>query len=187
MSTALTRDFSATAGLDPFATAAIPRCLVVDDEPRLRQILVRVMRADGFIVDEASNGFEAIAQCSYARGIGCQILLREFGAPEREAMRRAFKRGDVPFERFAGRILSPSVLVAAMHAKLFMDVRAREIQGRHDRAADCVRTLSGVNRARGRTVAQVGIEDTGHQSRESVERNRNGGTDASHDGPWDAA
>ena len=62
MSSTLTRDFAATAGLDPFASAAIPRCLVVDDEPRLRQILVRVMRADGFIVDEASNGYEAVAR-----------------------------------------------------------------------------------------------------------------------------
>ena len=62
MSGTLTRDFAATAGLDPFASAAIPRCLVVDDEPRLRQILVRVMRADGFIVDEASNGYEAVAR-----------------------------------------------------------------------------------------------------------------------------
>ena len=62
MTVALTTDFSATAGLDPFSTAAIPRCLVVDDEPRLRQILVRVMRADGFIVDEASNGLEAVAR-----------------------------------------------------------------------------------------------------------------------------
>ena len=62
VSTILSTDFTASAGLDPFSTAAIPRCLVVDDEPRLRQILVRVMRADGFIVDEASNGFEALAQ-----------------------------------------------------------------------------------------------------------------------------
>ncbi len=62
MSATLTRDFAPTAGLDPFASSAIPRCLVVDDEPRLRQILVRVMRADGFIVDEASNGYEAITQ-----------------------------------------------------------------------------------------------------------------------------
>ena len=56
--------------------------------------------------------------------------------PEREAVLRAFQRGHISFERFAGRVLSPSVLVAAMHAKLFMDVRAREIQGRHDRATD---------------------------------------------------
>ena len=53
-------EFSSTAGLDPFATTAIPRCLIVDDEPRLRQVLVRVMRADGFLVDEASDGLDAI-------------------------------------------------------------------------------------------------------------------------------
>ncbi len=62
MSTLLTHDYAPTAGLDPFGSSAVPRCLVVDDEPRLRQILVRVMRADGFIVDEASNGYEAIGQ-----------------------------------------------------------------------------------------------------------------------------
>ncbi len=62
MTTAVALEFSESAGLDPFETVTIPRCLVVDDEPRLRQILVRVMRADGFIVDEASNGFEAIAR-----------------------------------------------------------------------------------------------------------------------------
>ena len=62
MSALLSHDFSATAGIDPFTSANIPRCLVVDDEPRLRQILVRLMRADGFIVDEASNGLDAITQ-----------------------------------------------------------------------------------------------------------------------------
>lgn len=62
MSSLLTHDYAPTAGLDPFASAAVPRCLVVDDEPRLRQILVRLMRADGFIVDEASNGHDAIRQ-----------------------------------------------------------------------------------------------------------------------------
>ena len=56
----MTRDFPASAGRDPFDGASIPRCLVVDDEPRLRQVLVRVMRADGFIVDEASHGYEAV-------------------------------------------------------------------------------------------------------------------------------
>jgi putative two-component system response regulator len=55
-----TRDFAASAGLDPFAGATVPRCLVVDDEPRLRQVLVRVMRGDGFDVDEAGNGNEAL-------------------------------------------------------------------------------------------------------------------------------
>jgi putative two-component system response regulator len=41
----------ATTGMD---------CLVVDDEPRLRQVLVHLMRNDGFRCFEASNGVEAI-------------------------------------------------------------------------------------------------------------------------------
>ena len=36
------------------------RCLVVDDEPRLRQVLVRLMETDGFICTEAANGVEAL-------------------------------------------------------------------------------------------------------------------------------
>ena len=36
------------------------RCLVVDDEPRLRQVTAHLMRNDGFEVLEAANGEEAI-------------------------------------------------------------------------------------------------------------------------------
>ena len=36
-------------------------CLVVDDEPRLRQVLLHLMRTDGFHCYEASNGAEALA------------------------------------------------------------------------------------------------------------------------------
>src|SRR4051794_28541612 len=39
-----------------------PCCLVVDDEPRLRQVLMHLMRSDGFTCFEAGNGEEAIAQ-----------------------------------------------------------------------------------------------------------------------------
>jgi cyclic di-GMP phosphodiesterase len=35
-------------------------CLVVDDEPRLRQVLIHLMRNDGFRCFEAGNGVEAI-------------------------------------------------------------------------------------------------------------------------------
>ena len=35
-------------------------CLVVDDEPRLRQVLVHLMRNDGFRCFEAGNGVEAV-------------------------------------------------------------------------------------------------------------------------------
>jgi response regulator RpfG family c-di-GMP phosphodiesterase len=35
-------------------------CLIVDDEPRLRQVLVRLMESDGFLCTEATNGVEAL-------------------------------------------------------------------------------------------------------------------------------
>ncbi|HET9010796.1 MAG TPA: response regulator, partial [Gemmatimonadaceae bacterium] len=38
------------------------RCLVVDDEPRLRQVLVRLMEGDGFTCMEAANGVDALEQ-----------------------------------------------------------------------------------------------------------------------------
>ena len=44
------------------AENAAPYCLVVDDEPRLRQVLVHLMRNDGFTCLEAGNGEEALAQ-----------------------------------------------------------------------------------------------------------------------------
>jgi putative two-component system response regulator len=37
-----------------------PRCLVVDDEPRLRQVLMRLMEGEGFVCLEASSGAEAL-------------------------------------------------------------------------------------------------------------------------------
>ena len=36
------------------------RCLVVDDEPRLRQVLVRLMEGDGFECSQAENGSAAL-------------------------------------------------------------------------------------------------------------------------------
>lgn len=43
------------------ATIESSHCLIVDDEPTLRQVLVHLMRADGFTCLEAGNGEEAIA------------------------------------------------------------------------------------------------------------------------------
>jgi response regulator RpfG family c-di-GMP phosphodiesterase len=40
----------------------LPCCLVVDDEPRLRQAMVHLMRVDGFQCIEAANGVEALDQ-----------------------------------------------------------------------------------------------------------------------------
>jgi response regulator RpfG family c-di-GMP phosphodiesterase len=44
------------------ATESNPYCLIVDDEPRLRQVMVHLMRADGFQCVEAGNGLEALEQ-----------------------------------------------------------------------------------------------------------------------------
>ncbi len=41
---------------------AAPHCLIVDDEPRLRQVMVHLMRSDGFQCIEAGNGVEALEQ-----------------------------------------------------------------------------------------------------------------------------
>ena len=38
-----------------------PQCLIVDDEPRLRQVFVHLMRNDGFDCIEAENGEQALA------------------------------------------------------------------------------------------------------------------------------
>ena len=38
------------------------RCLVVDDEPRLRRVLVRLLEGEGFRCREAGSGVEALAQ-----------------------------------------------------------------------------------------------------------------------------
>lgn len=43
-------------------TEAQPICLIVDDEPRLRQVMVHLMRGDGFQCVEAGNGIEALEQ-----------------------------------------------------------------------------------------------------------------------------
>src|SRR6185437_12143320 len=41
---------------------AAPYCLIVDDEPRLRQVMSHLMRGDGFECLEAANGLEALQQ-----------------------------------------------------------------------------------------------------------------------------
>src|ERR1700742_576114 len=44
------------------APDSLPFCLIVDDEPRLRQVMVHLMRSDGFQCVEAGNGVEALEQ-----------------------------------------------------------------------------------------------------------------------------
>ncbi|MBC7896411.1 MAG: response regulator, partial [Cytophagaceae bacterium] len=49
------------SGIRSPAAADGIRCLVVDDEPHLRRVLVRVMQGDGFTCEEAGSGTQALA------------------------------------------------------------------------------------------------------------------------------
>src|SRR5437867_11323625 len=54
-------------GKRPILWASMPpfsgmRCLVVDDEPRLRRVLVRLLEGEGFACAEAGSGAEALQE-----------------------------------------------------------------------------------------------------------------------------
>lgn len=60
-------------------TASAPMyCVVADDEPRLRQVLVRLMKGDGFTCLEAANGEEALEQLAR---VPVQLLLTDLRMP----------------------------------------------------------------------------------------------------------
>lgn len=59
------------------------RCVVADDEPRLRQVLVRVMKGEGFVCEEAGTGVEALAQLAHAP---TALLLTDLRMPEMDGM-----------------------------------------------------------------------------------------------------
>jgi putative two-component system response regulator len=68
------------------AAAAVvnaPYCLVVDDEQRLRQVLMHVMRMDGFRCLEASNGLEAL---ELLRRYPVSLLLSDLRMPHMDGM-----------------------------------------------------------------------------------------------------
>lgn len=54
-------------------------CVVADDEPRLRQVLVRLMTNDGFTCFEAGNGEEALEQLAK---VPAQLLLTDLRMPK---------------------------------------------------------------------------------------------------------
>ncbi len=60
-----------------------PHCLVVDDEPHLRRVLLRVMQADGFTCDEAANG--ALALEALARR-PATLVLTDLHMPEMDGI-----------------------------------------------------------------------------------------------------
>jgi putative two-component system response regulator len=58
-------------------------CVVADDEPRLRQVLVRLMTGDGFTCLEAGNGVEAMEQLSR---VDATLLLSDLRMPQMDGI-----------------------------------------------------------------------------------------------------
>ena len=82
--------------------------------------------------------------------------------PEREPVRAAFERRDVPFERLSGGILPTGVLVSLVDADAFLHVRGREVERRHDGTRHRVGALAGMDGARGHATREVFVENARH-------------------------
>jgi cyclic di-GMP phosphodiesterase len=65
------------------AVMNLPYCLIVDDEPRLRQVLTHVMRRDGFRCVEAAEGYEALEQL---RRYPVSLVLTDLRMPGMDGM-----------------------------------------------------------------------------------------------------
>jgi putative two-component system response regulator len=59
------------------------RCVVADDEPSLRHVLVRVMKGEGFVCEEAGTGVEALAHLQRAPAA---LVLTDLRMPEMDGM-----------------------------------------------------------------------------------------------------
>jgi response regulator RpfG family c-di-GMP phosphodiesterase len=71
---------------DVYGTAAAaerPRCLVVDDEPRLRQVLARLMEGDGFVCHQAGSGVEAL---DFLHGTPVTLVLTDLRMPQMDGI-----------------------------------------------------------------------------------------------------
>ena len=66
--------------MSPFAGM---RCLVVDDEPRLRRVLVRLLEGEGFVCREAGSGVEALAQLEIE---SVPLLISDLRMPEMDGV-----------------------------------------------------------------------------------------------------
>ena len=60
-----------------------PRCLVVDDEPRLRQVLMRLMESDGFSCVEAGTGADAL---QILEGLSVTLVLTDLRMPQMDGI-----------------------------------------------------------------------------------------------------
>ena len=75
-------------GQATYTLAAMPpfsgmRCLVVDDEPRLRRVLVRLLEGEGFACAEAGSGVEALQEL--AKG-AVPLVISDLRMPEMDGV-----------------------------------------------------------------------------------------------------
>jgi response regulator RpfG family c-di-GMP phosphodiesterase len=63
--------------------SSAPYCLIVDDEPRLRQVMAHLMRSDGFQCVEAGNGIEALMLLETTPAI---LVLSDLRMPKMDGM-----------------------------------------------------------------------------------------------------
>jgi putative two-component system response regulator len=59
------------------------QCLLVDDEPRLRSLLRRVMERDGYVCHEAGSGVEAL---DYLRTQSVDLVITDMSMPEMDGV-----------------------------------------------------------------------------------------------------
>jgi len=64
-------------------TSSAPHCLIVDDEPRLRQVMAHLMRSDGFQCVEAGDGLEALTLLETTPAI---LVLSDLRMPKMDGM-----------------------------------------------------------------------------------------------------
>jgi response regulator RpfG family c-di-GMP phosphodiesterase len=67
----------------PHGAPPKPRCLIVDDEPRLRQVLTHLMQADGFQCAEAANGAEALERL---QTFPAELVLSDLRMPQMDGL-----------------------------------------------------------------------------------------------------
>jgi CheY-like chemotaxis protein len=94
-------------------TETPPLVLVVDDEPPIRQIARRILEAEGYQVNEASNGLEAVEQL--AKGGAIDLLMADLDMP--------VLGGDEMVQRIRATRPDLKVLYVTGHIDRLMDAR----------------------------------------------------------------
>ena len=97
--------------VSPQGNGAIRRILVVDDEPMVREVLVGYLKRDGYAVDEAQNGQEALDLAAAAKP---DLIVLDVMLPEVDGfsvLRRLRQTSSVPVILLTARADEPDRIV----------------------------------------------------------------------------